>query len=519
MGSERILNYALTFENAVKTYPENLFLKTIIVRDEEITYREADKIVNKLGNGLKNLGVQKGDRVSIYLPYNWPEIILSYYASAKIGAVSVPVDSLYKSEEAKYIIENSGSKIIITSTDYYKEFVEGIRPDLECVENIIVLGEEIIPETLSYNKLLDKSSDKLDITNCNKDDIAILGYTSGTTGVPKGSMLTHRNMLFQYAYGTSCVNLTPFDKCLVIVPSTHSYIYAALMHGIVRSGSSMWFMGRFNPILALETIDKYKITCVTGAPTVFSFLLLVFDPKKYDVTSLRAFTTGSAPTSQALWNDVEATFPNARIYEFYGLTETSVTLTNDNADGIRKHGSAGKPAWGTQIKIFDESDQELAPGEVGEVVARGPQIMKGYWNMPEKTKEVFTSGWFHTGDLGYLDEDGYLFIVDRKKDMVKAGGYSVFPAEVEGFLRTHPKIVDVAVLGVPDEIRGENVVAFVMLKEPGSATEEEIISYAKEKMAPYKVPRIVKFVTNFPRTTIGKIKKAELRKLLEEPKA
>ncbi|MHA1262125.1 MAG: class I adenylate-forming enzyme family protein [Candidatus Freyarchaeota archaeon] len=281
----------------------------------------------------------------------------------------------------------------------------------------------------------------------------------------------------------------------------------------------MWFMGRFNPLAVMETIDKYKISIVTGAPTVFAFLLLVHDPKKYDVSSVRAFTTGSAPVPQALWNDVEAAFPNARIYEYYGLTETSVTVTNDNADGIRKHGSAGKPPWGTQVKIFDENDRELPPGEVGEVVVRGPQVMKGYWNMPEKTEEAFANGWFHTGDLGYLDEEGYLFIVDRKKDVIKTGGYSVFPAEVENFLRLHPKIVDVAVVGAPDEIRGENVAAFVMLREPGSATEEDIINFAKEKMASYKVSRIIKFVTEFPRTTIGKIKKTELRKLLQEPKA
>jgi long-chain acyl-CoA synthetase len=518
-------NLAEDLVRTVQRTPYKVFIKTIkhppIEKEVEITYEEFNKLVNRLGNGLKRLGVGKGDKVAAFLPYNWPEMFVFYYAVWKIGAVAVPIDHLFKAREAEYVINHSDAIALITSKGYYNDYIASIREKLKNVKHYIVVDGRGMDGTIDYQELLSNSSEDLEVEDVNPDDLAMIAYTSGTTGIPKGCMQTHGNIKHVVSYGVQ--PMSSDDRILVVVPSTHSYVNCALMPAAVRIGATLYLMGRFNPVKALEVIEKYKITIMTGSPTVFAYLLDAYEsmPRKPDVSSLQGFTTGSAPVGEKLWKRVEEVFYNARIYEYYGLTETCVTVTADNWDGRRRHGSAGRPILGTRVKIMDlEGKKELPPGQLGEVWVKGPQVIKGYYKDPERTKETFIDGWVRTGDLGYMDEDGYLYIKGRIKEVIKAKGYSVDPADIEDVVKSHPKVLDCAAVGIPHEKYGEEIVVFVVLREKGPVDEKElekeIIEYCKKNLADFKVPSHVKVIDELPRTTIGKVQKFKLKELAQK---
>lgn len=509
------MNIAKVLDESAERWPESLALRLVddAFQTKNLTYSELSSMVNRFGNGLRSLHVEKGDRVGVFLPFNMLETIISFYACAKIGAISILIDSLFKSNETGYILKSSKANTLITSADYYTSFIKPLLPEnLPDLENIIIFDRESFPGAVSYVELLSNSSDELACLDCDNDDLVTLGYTSGTTGNPKGAMLTHGNLMFQCHYGTCYIReIIPGSKILILVPITHSYVSCALLSRSMMMGSTFFVMGPFNPEKCLQVVEKFQIDVVTGSPTVFIYLLKTLERMKFRLDSVKAFTTGSAPVPQEVWLQMEETFPNARIYEFYGLTETSVTVTVDNADGYRKHLSAGRPIFATKLKIVDDKGNRLPSPERGEICVKGPQVMKGYWEMPEETAETIVDGWLYTGDIGYLDEEGYLFIVDRKKDMILASGYNVYPREVEQVLYNHPDVLEAAVIGVPDKVRGETVKCFIVPRKKGILTEEEVIEFCKERLAGYKVPKIIEFVSELPKTTIGKVRKNILK--------
>ncbi len=506
------MNYASILEEAARLFPGQLAIKTVLIRNgEEITYQELDRLVNRLANGFTSLGVQKGDRVAIYVPFNWPETVAAYFAAAKVGAVTVFIDSLYTAPEAAYIIKDSSAAVMISTGDQWTPLVQ--QPGIaDVLERSILLDHptDVEKRITGYRELIEASSDNSPLVECMPDDVAVLGYTSGTTGRPKGAMITHGNLCFQASYGTAPIQLNCRDRFLAVVPLTHSYMFAAALGRLVKCGSALVLMGRFMPDKCLEVIQNEKITALSGTPVVFAHLLKAYRGAGYDLSSLRLCTTGGSPVPGQVWRDFQDTF-RVELIEVYGLTETSVAVTIDGADGERVQESAGRAAFATRIKIVDDDGRELPAGEVGEVAVSGPQVMKGYWNRPAETAEVLKDGWFLTGDLGRLDERGYLFIVDRKKDMILTSGYNVYPREVEEVLYGHGAVLEAAVAGVPDPVRGELVKAFIIPRPGREADPEEITAFCRERLAPYKVPRQIEIVEQLPRTAAGKVQRYRLR--------
>lgn len=507
------MNFASILEEAARLFPDEVAIKTVVIRDgEEITYQELDRVVNRLANGLTSLGVQKGDRVAVYVPFNWPETVVAYFAAAKVGAVTVFIDSLYTAPEATYIIKDSSAAVVVSTRDQWALLVQ--QPDVAGVLKWSVLldhpsdGERKIS---GYKELIEKSPENSPLVECLPDDVAVLGYTSGTTGRPKGAMITHRNLCFQVFYGTAPIQLNSRDRFLAVVPLTHSYMFAAALGRVIKSGAALVLMGRFLPEKCLEVIQNEKITALSGTPVVFAYLLRAYKGSGYDISSLRLCTTGGSSVPAQVWRDFQETF-KVKIIEVYGLTETSVAVTIDGADGERVQESAGRATFATQIKIVDENGRELPANHVGEIAVKGPQVMKGYWNKPAETAEVLKEGWFLTGDLGRMDEQGYLFVVDRKKDMILTSGYNVYPREVEEVLCAHEAVLEAAVVGVPDEVKGELVKAFITLRPGLEATSEQLVAFCRDRLAPYKVPREIEIVSQLPRTAVGKIQRYRLRR-------
>lgn len=504
------MNFASVLAEAARLYPDNPAVKTVVIREgEHLTYQDLDRTVNRLAGGLASFGLGKGDRVSVYLPYNWPETVVAYFAALRAGAVTVFIDSLYTAREAAYIVVDSSSRVIVTTTDRWA-LLAG-QPGVGDAVETVVLTDQPGGEggEVGYRALLASSGRDFATVECRPGDVAVLGYTSGTTGRPKGAMITHGNLFFQVSYGCAPIQLTCRDRFLAVVPLTHSYMFAAALGRVIKAGSALVLMGRFLPERCLEVIQSEKITVLSGTPVVFAHLLKAYN-RSYDFSSLRLCTTGGSPVPGRLWQDFRDTF-KTEIIEVYGLTETSVTVTIDGADGDRVQESAGRAAFATRLKILAEDGRELPAGQVGELAVSGPQVMKGYWNRPQETAEVLRDGWFLTGDLGYVDGEGYLFIVDRKKDMILTSGYNVYPREVEEVLYGHPAVLEAAVVGVPDPVKGESVKAYLVLRPGGAISPEEITALCRQKLAPYKVPRQVEIVDQLPRTAAGKVQRYRLR--------
>ncbi|MFH1328530.1 MAG: long-chain fatty acid--CoA ligase [Candidatus Bathyarchaeota archaeon] len=475
----------------------------------KICFQELNLSVNRFANGLKELGVKQGSRVGLYLS-NCPEFIISHFATLKLGAISVPINPMYKGREIEYIILNSGVHTIIIDKNVYPHFLE-VKSSLSNLKNVIATSDQPRLDTISFHEILTKNSPDQPNVEIRDEDLAVIGYTSGTTGRSKGATITHRNYISNIATLTEIWRWTSQDRLLVSLPLFHQHGLGIMLHGTVYTGSSMVLMERFNATKALQFIEKYACTVFMGVPTTYVRFLEVKDHQKFDFSTVRVFISGSAPLPTQVFNRFKEKY-GFTILERYGMTETAVVNTSNPYDVERKPGKVGLPIPGVQVRIVNECGKNLALGQVGEIVVKGPNVMKGYWNMPEETAEAFRDGWLITGDLGKFDEDGYLTIVGRKKEMIITSGFKVYPREVEEVLASHPKVEETAVVGVPDPVRGEAVEAFVVLRHKEKATELEIVGYCKDKMAIFKVPRTVKFLQSLPRTESGKIIKSALIK-------
>lgn len=502
------MNLAQIIEKHERRIPHR---PAVISEEVQWSWQEFHSQVKRLGNALRKLGVGKGERVAMYLP-NSPEYLVTYFAIAEIGAVAVPFNIMYKSSEITYIINNSRAKVLVAAGDQATAHVQKIRDQLPTLEQVIVVGDHRLPNALSYQQLLSESAEDLRPEACDPDDLVTILYTSGTTGQPKGAMLTHGNFYGNAELnGSYTLHINDQDSFLTGTPFCHIFFVLTVL-GPMFKGSAIVTMPRFFPDKALELISKYQVTHFAGVPTMYIYMLQTYkaDPDKYDLSAWRFAQSAGAAMPAEYVKQIEDYF-KLGFCECYGSTETSSTCTYGRL-GHGKPGSIGLPADTWEVKLVNEENQAVPLGEVGEIVVKGPGVFKGYWDMPEATAAAFTGEWFHTGDLGRADEDGYLYVVDRMKDMLICGGYNIYPREVEEVLYTHPAVLEAAVIGLPDASKGEIPKAFITLKPNGEQiTEEDILAFCKERIAAYKVPRIVEFVTELPKNASGKILKRALK--------
>jgi long-chain acyl-CoA synthetase len=490
-------NLASLLTDSAARQPERTAIK---LDDVELTYAQLDGATAHLAGMLAQHGFQPGDRVGVMLP-NVPHFPIVYYGILRAGGVVVPMNVLLKEREVAFYLGDSGARLVFAWADFGEE----ARPGAAAA------GAELIEvDPLGFVQLVGAAEARPEVAEVSDEDTAVILYTSGTTGKPKGAELTHANLAGNATTQVETLGeFTPDDVILGALPLFHSFGQTAAMNAGVLAGSCLTLLPRFDPIKALQIMERDRVTVFMGVPTMYSALLAVPTEARPDTSSLRLCVSGGASLPVEVLRAFEGQYGSA-ILEGYGLSETSPIASFNHPGRERKAGSIGTPIRDVQMKVFDEQDSELPQGEVGEIVIRGPNVMKGYWNRPDATAEAMRGGWFHTGDLAKVDEDGYFFIVDRKKDMIIRGGYNVYPREIEEVLYEHQAVAEAAVLAVPHAELGEEVGAAVALKAGAEASPEELQAFVKERVAAYKYPRHVWLVDELPKGPTGKILKREI---------
>ncbi len=512
-----------------KKYPSKV---AIVFKGIELTYQELDTLSDKLATGLHDLGVRTGDRIALFLK-NSLQFVISFFGILKAGAIIVPCNPQFKERELKFQLNDSGAETIITTYGLYP-IVKKIRNETRLARVIVTSLQEITPpmlssirdieenekhhDTIDFVSIItkhDAKPPKLDINP--KEDLAVLCYSGGTTGIPKGCMLTHYNLIVNQIQQATWRGFKEGENIsMIFLPMYHIFGLSECMCSAVSFAWKIILLERFNAEDVINAINEYRPTLFFAVPTVYIALLNHPKIKKCDFSSFRLFHTAAAAMPTEIRNKwIELTGPN--LMEGWGLTEASPGLVLTPLGSDRPQ-FVGIPVPDTEVKVVDMKTRTrtLPPGENGELTARGPQIMKGYWNQPEMTKDVLRDGWLHTGDIGFMDEEGRVYFVDRKKDVIKVSGYQVWPFEVENILSEHPAIEQVAVIGVPDSYRGEHPKAFIILRKgyERKVTEDELIKFCRERMASYKIIREVEFRKELPKSPAGKILRRTLREEL-----
>ncbi|MFZ5645183.1 MAG: long-chain-fatty-acid--CoA ligase [Bacillota bacterium] len=484
----------------------------------ELSYLMLKGMVDKAATALYDLGVRKGDRVALMTP-NCPQYVVAFCAIQKIGGVVVQVNPMYVERELDHILNDSGAEVFIAYDQFYPR-IKNVR-DVTPLKKVLLfsLGPALDVEgedVLKIESLLASTPaqpPKVDIDPVN--DLAILQYTGGTTGVSKGAMLTHRNIVANALQVTEWFQGCQYgeEKVLSILPFFHVYGMTTCVNFGIANAATLIIQPKFEIEAVMQAIDKYQPTLFPGVPTMYIGVINYPGVANINLKSIKYCLSGSAPLPVEVTHRFEE-LTGGYLVEGFGLSETSPVTNCNPLIGGRKVGSVGIPFPDTTCKIVDleTGEKELPPGEAGELIITGPQAMKGYWNMPDETAKTLKNGWIYTGDIAKMDEEGYFYIVDRKKDMIIAGGFNIYPRDVEEVLFENPKVQEAVVAGVPDPYRGETVKAFIVLKEGQEATEEEIISYCKSKLASFKVPKLVEFRKELPKTAVGKV----LRRFLRE---
>jgi long-chain acyl-CoA synthetase len=483
---------------------------SLIFGDRQYTNVQMHTDTLRLANALKSLGIRKGDRVIIQMP-NCPEVFQSFLAVYTLGAVIVPINFMVGDAETAFIYQNSGAKAIISSKLFLPK-IETCRKAAPNVEHIILIDADVPAHTHAYHQLLARHSDQCPIEPVADDDLAALIYTAGTTGTPKGVMHTHKSLLTNAQMQVDTVDLPSGLTAVVVLPLCHSYGIASMNFGMIKGGGKAVVLDSFDIDKLFAAIEKHKANSLAAVPTMYVFMLLHPDPKKYDLSSMKYWICGSAPLTQETWNRFKQVF-GGEIAEGWGLTEAGANNSANPIQGAKKVGSIGRPMNGTQMKVVDDLGNELPPGQQGEILIGGPMLMKGYWQNPDETAKVLCDGWLYTGDVGYRDAEGYFFITERKKDLIIKGGENIAPREVEEVLFKHPKVAEAAVVGIKDEVYGENIKAWVVLKPGQTATAEEIVEFCQTHLKRFKSPKEVAFLPALPKNLVGKILRKELRKM------
>lgn len=494
------MNIAQHVERAARLFPEH---PAILFEGASIRYADLNTRANRLAHALKANGVRPGDRVALYLP-NVPEFPVCYLAILKTGAIAVSINASFKTDEVTYIVNDSGSVVLFTTGDLLPQIPRQDCPSLQHV--VVCAGDAGGNPSLEHWVSTGASAAKaLEMT---RDDPAALLYTSGTTGFPKGAILTHGNVVSNMYATAHHARFSRDDRMALFLPLFHVFGQNFIMNAAFTAGATLVLHRRFVPDQVLGSIQRDRVTTFFGVPTIF-ITLLNMDLSKHDLSSIRYEFSAAAAMPQEVSRRWTERFGRP-VYEGYGLTECS-PFACYNHDFRHKFGSVGTAVENFELKIVDADDHDLPVGEWGEIVIRGPGVMKGYWGKPDDTAHALRHGWLHSGDIGTMDEEGYVFIVDRLKDMINVAGFKVWPAEVEQTLYRHPAVREAAVYGVSDPVKGELVKAAIVLKADLTATPDEILAYCRERMATYKVPASVDIVGDLPKSATGKILKRVLR--------
>ncbi len=516
---------------SARSFPDR---PALIFEGARISYRSLDAQVDGCAAGLHKLGVRKGDRVALLLP-NCPPAVISFYAIFRLGAIAVPINPLYQEREIAKQIEDAGARVLIT-LDLFSaraQAVMGRSPGSICVVGAVsdylpALKKMVYPllkpkeggaarrerscETVVFRDLMLQRSPPA--TEIAPGDIAILQYTGGTTGISKGAELTHGNIVSNTAQMAAWYYIIRRGRevFLTVLPLFHTYGIAVCMNLSIATAGSMVLIPRFAPRDVLKAIKEYGVTFFPGIPGIYAALNNYRDIEKWDISSVRYCVSGSAPLPVQVLKDFERR-TGGIILEGYGLTEASPVTHSNPVHRERKAGSIGLPLADTDCKIVDLTDgsREVEVGEAGELCIRGPQVMKGYWRNPDETARALRDGWLHTGDIARMDTEGYFYIVERKKDMIISEGFNVYPNEIDEVVLMHPLVADAGAVGVPDSLRGEKVVLFVVLKEGMQASQDELLAYCREHLAKYKVPKKIIFKSELPKTAVGKVLRRTLR--------
>jgi long-chain acyl-CoA synthetase len=491
-------------EDALETYGEYVALA---FEGRRHTNLDQQRAASRLAHALRRLGVGPGDRVVVMLP-NCPEVIQSYGAILKCGAVIVPIIFLLGDKEVAHILADSEAKVVITSADMLWK-VEGSLGVLPTLAHVLLVDGGGDGRTRSLAEEAGAEAETFSAVDRGPDDLAVILYTSGTTGAPKGVALSHGNLESNARAAASLHELDREDWAVAVLPLSHSY-GLTLMNAGHLLGTRAALLRWFHPEAVLQAIQDFKAVSMSAVPTMLLYLLNYPDAARFDTRSMRVWGSGAAALPPEIVAPFEAKF-GGKILEGYGLTEASPVVSAHRLSGPRKLGSVGRALPGVTVSIQDDEDRPLAVGEIGEICVKGPNVMLGYYRSPEETARTVRGGWLHTGDVGRLDEDGFLFIVERKKDLIIRGGFNIYPREVEEALYAHPKVAEAAVVGMKDPLMGEDVLAFVVLKPGEPASAEELSAFCESRLARFKCPKQIRFVDSLPKSPIGKILRKELR--------
>ncbi|MEO6589390.1 MAG: long-chain fatty acid--CoA ligase [Pyrinomonadaceae bacterium] len=532
-----VLNLASIIEHHARISPGS---EAIVCNKTRLTFRQLNAFANRVAGALVEMGIERGDKVALACP-NLPFFPVVYYGIMKAGAAVVPLNILFKAREIAYHLKDSDAKAVFVfeGTDELPlaQTVKEGFDQVETCENLVVMTIDPNANTPFKNAktLTEITRDKPDefenIPTAPDDTCAIL-YTSGTTGQPKGAELTHLNLMTNvtttYAIHLKFLDLEKKPKdnaadeqktCLITLPLFHTTGQTCQMNTNLYGGHRVVLLPRFDPQTTLETMRRERVNFWTGVPTMYWALLRYAEENDFDVSdiaeNIAVVTSGGAPMPVEVMREFEKKF-NVRIAEGYGLSETSPLATFNQFEKPAKPGTVGQPLFGVEVRCVDKNDKEVQTGTRGEIVIRGSNVMKGYYKKPEATAEAFKNGWFHTGDIGIFDDEGYLSVVDRKKDMILRGGYNIYPRELEEVIMTHEAVSLVAVIGIADEKMGEEVKAFVVKKQNAEITEEEFIGWCKTQFAGYKYPRFVEFRDELPIGGTGKILKRALKEEIQK---
>jgi len=504
--------YDQMLSHGAARHPENV---AVVFRDVSLTYRELEALTNRFAHALLALGVAKGDRVCVLAP-NCPEYLIAFYAIARVGAVASPMNPSYREREIEYQLNDTEAVAIVVHTNLIS-LVDAVRERSPHLKHLIAVGpgQSPGPRVRSFTELIaDQPSTPPAPVEILEDDLVALPYSSGTTGLPKGVMISHKNLVTNNIQFVACIRMRESDRLMLFLPFYHIY-GTMLMGAAVHTGATCVLMERFEPVECLELVQRHRVTLFFVVPPVLLMLSNWPELSKYDLSSLRTTMVGAAPVAPELARRFRQ-LTGVPVLQGYGMTEAS-PLTHVNPvydESLNVVDSAGLLAHDTTHRVVDieTGERELGPGEIGEICIRGPQIMRGYWRAPEATAAALRDGWYYSGDIGYVDERGYLYIRDRKKEMIKFKGFGIAPAEIEALLVEHPAVADAAVIGKPHPEAGEIPKAFVVKKKGQSLTANDVVAFVKGRLANYKVPGEVEFVDAIPKTPSGKI----LRRVLKE---